>query len=408
MVRFTPPPFFSVKGVPFFLYCKKMSVETETTIDNLAEEKVEKRQQQQATDDMKQELKKMHAILLESSLSIKPSLPLPLLTSASASSGSGSMKPKFSSSSSTDHNLSLVQARNVFCKVKRKYDADGKEIVSTTNSIKSLSISTGEYGKLELELSLSWREVIMPERQEYFPKLIENLNTEHTKLIEQAEGKNIFPSKKQIFASLNAVRPESVKVVILDQEPYHTLGMADGFAFSVLKDCAVEDFPPSLKNIFAEVKRNYPDSLDPEHGHLRSWADQGVLLLNTTLTVSEGSPGSHEKFGWDPFVTAVLKYLDKRGSHLVFMLWGSHAKNKCTKDKVINGKKHLVLQAAHPSPRGAGAFSSFANCKHFIKANEHLKKYNKVPIKWLPKKPILTTSTSTLLPTLSIPNFVSF
>ena len=212
----------------------------------------------------------------------------------------------------------------------------------------------------------------------YWGRLIENLNEQH------AAGKKIFPPKELIFDAFNVCPFEKIKVVIIGQDSYHGKGpdgvaQATGLSFSVPLG---QPIPPSLERIYRELKSDtaaHPTGTEyktPTHGCLRRWADQGVLLLNATLTVNEGEPNSHESFGWSQFTDAVVKYLSSKGSHFVFMLWGSFAQKKCAS---VNQKRHCVLKAPHPSPKSPGCF---LGCKHFSKANTYLKSVDKDPILW--------------------------
>ncbi|KAF6002316.1 hypothetical protein F1559_004304 [Cyanidiococcus yangmingshanensis] len=202
---------------------------------------------------------------------------------------------------------------------------------------------------------------------------------------ERAQGKRIFPPANLIFHAFQRCPLEEVKVVIIGQDPYHNVGQAHGLCFSVPQGVPP---PPSLLNIYAELAREYPES-DPEpfrppaHGCLEAWADQGVLLLNAVLTVEAHKPGSHAKHGgWQKFTDEVIRILDGRrlcGQHgLVFMLWGNYAKEKCSH---VNGSRHLVLQAAHPSPMAASRGGWFG-CNHFRRANEYLQAQGYEPIRW--------------------------
>ncbi len=185
--------------------------------------------------------------------------------------------------------------------------------------------------------------------------------------------KLIFPKPSEYFAALENTPFEKVKVVILGQDPYHGPGQAHGLCFSVRPGVAV---PPSLQNIYKELKADVGFEI-PKHGHLVSWAKQGVLLLNATLTVEAGKAGSHQKKGWEQFTDQVIACLNQQRSGLVFMLWGSFAQEK---GKVIDRNRHLVLTAPHPSP--LSAHRGFLGCHHFSKANEYLKKHGQTPIDW--------------------------
>jgi len=190
---------------------------------------------------------------------------------------------------------------------------------------------------------------------------------------EKNAGKNIFPPGSLIFNALNSTPFDKVKVVILGQDPYHGPGQAHGLCFSVMPGVP---FPPSLLNIFKELK----DSLGidiPTHGCLQSWADQGVLLLNATLTVQQNQAGSHQGRGWEIFTDAVVKALNEQREGLVFLLWGSYAQRK---GSFIDTHRHLVLCSAHPSP--LSAHRGFLGNKHFLKTNEYLQSKGQAPIHW--------------------------
>ncbi|MEM7662500.1 MAG: uracil-DNA glycosylase [Pseudomonadota bacterium] len=189
----------------------------------------------------------------------------------------------------------------------------------------------------------------------------------------QQSGAVVFPPAEQIFAAFNLTPFETVKVVILGQDPYHGADQAMGLSFSVPNGVRS---PPSLKNIFKEIEADI-GSLSLKNGDLTPWARQGVFLLNTSLTVEEGRPGSHAKLGWSPFTDAAVSALSAGRDHLVFMLWGAHAQKK---QVLIDSQKHLVLSAAHPSP--LSAYRGFFGCGHFSKANSWLEKQGVAPIVW--------------------------
>ncbi|MDQ6996942.1 MAG: uracil-DNA glycosylase, partial [Mariprofundus sp.] len=166
-----------------------------------------------------------------------------------------------------------------------------------------------------------------------------------------------------------------VKIVILGQDPYHGPNQAHGLSFSVPVG---EKIPPSLRNIYKELASDSELAVHtPEHGCLSHWADQGVLLLNAILTVEANQPGSHQKQGWEQFTDAIIRQLNQRRQHLVFMLWGKYAQDK---GKVIDSNRHLVLQTTHPSP--LSAYRGFLGCGHFSKANTWLIEHDKTPIHW--------------------------
>lgn len=204
-------------------------------------------------------------------------------------------------------------------------------------------------------------------QQEYMQKLRDFLVTriEHQTVI--------YPPGAQVFNALNATDFEDVRVVILGQDPYHGPGQAHGFCFSVLPGVRI---PPSLANIYREIQSDL--GIAPaSHGFLQSWAEQGVLLLNSVLTVERGQAGSHQGKGWEAFTDAVVQALNDDREGLVFMLWGSYAMKK---GAFIDRSKHLVLKAPHPSP--LSAYRGFLGCGHFSSANEYLTKQNLAPIDW--------------------------
>jgi uracil-DNA glycosylase len=187
-------------------------------------------------------------------------------------------------------------------------------------------------------------------------------------------GKAVYPKGGDIFNALNTTPFSNVKVVILGQDPYHGEGQAHGLSFSVPQGVRK---PPSLMNIFKEIEAEYGVKM-PQSGNLEGWARQGVLLLNATLTVEQDNAGSHQGKGWEEFTDAVIRTLNDRHEHLVFMLWGSYAQKK---GAFIDRGKHLVLQAPHPSP--LSAHRGFLGCGHFKKANDYLEDKGRAPIDWM-------------------------
>lgn len=181
-----------------------------------------------------------------------------------------------------------------------------------------------------------------------------------------------FPPVQKMFSALELVPFDRVKVVIVGQDPYHDDGQANGLAFSVSKEQAL---PPSLRNIFAEI--NTDIGVQNTSGDLTPWADRGVLLLNTILTVSPHNPGSHANLGWEVFTSKIISELSSRRSNLVFLLWGAHAQSR---EELIDTTKHLVLKSPHPSP--LSAHKGFFGCKHFSKTNEYLTSNGKSTIDW--------------------------
>lgn len=219
------------------------------------------------------------------------------------------------------------------------------------------------------ELHLSWEEAL---RDEWQKPYIAQLNAFYRH--EYQSRKNIYPPIDLIFNALNQTPYDRVRVVIIGQDPYHGPGQAHGLAFSVPHGIAV---PPSLKNIYKELQSDL--GIPPrEHGCLESWAKQGVLLLNATLTVREGDPLSHQGKGWEQFTDAVVETLGERKEPLIFLLWGKSAEKKC---QVLKDKsQHILLTAPHPSP--LSAYHGFFGCKHFSKVNQILQKRGEHPIDW--------------------------
>ncbi len=197
-------------------------------------------------------------------------------------------------------------------------------------------------------------------------------------------GKTIYPPGPEIFAAFDHTPFDAVKVVILGQDPYHGPGQAHGLCFSVRPGVRV---PPSLLNIFKEIERDL-GAPPPDHGCLTPWADRGVLLLNSVLTVERGNAGSHRGHGWEGFTDAVIAELDRGREGLVFMLWGSHAQ---AKGRLIDGRRHCVLRAPHPSP--LSAHRGFLGCGHFSAANHYLAEHARAPVDWsLPPRTELAPS----------------
>lgn len=182
----------------------------------------------------------------------------------------------------------------------------------------------------------------------------------------------VYPGEEEVFNALKVTPFEDVKVIILGQDPYHGPNQAHGLSFSVNKGVKA---PPSLVNIFKELNTDLGCAL-PKHGYLMQWATQGVLLLNATLTVRAGSPGSHQNKGWEKFTDKIIQLISEEKEHCVFLLWGNYAKSKVP---LINASKHLVLTAAHPSPLARGAFFG---SRHFSQTNNYLKSKNLKPIDW--------------------------
>ena len=191
---------------------------------------------------------------------------------------------------------------------------------------------------------------------------------------QRAQGVSVFPSDEHLFAAFDATEFADVKVVILGQDPYHGPNQAHGLSFSVQKGVKV---PPSLRNMYKELAQSIEGFEVPEHGNLEPWARQGVLLLNTVLSVEQGKAHSHKHLGWEQFTDAVIDKLNTDRTGIVFMLWGAHAQKK---GKHINTDKHHVLTSVHPSP--LSAHRGFLGCNHFAQANELLSQQGVEPINW--------------------------
>lgn len=218
------------------------------------------------------------------------------------------------------------------------------------------------------EIEASWKEVLADAfQQDYFKHLKQFL------LQEKQVGKTIYPPGKLIFNAFNQTPWDQVKVLILGQDPYHGPGQAHGLAFSVLDGVRP---PPSLQNIFQELHDDVGFVI-PKSGNLTAWAQQGVMLLNTVLTVRAGEANSHRDQGWEIFTDTVIKRLSERKRHLVFVLWGSPAQKKRA---LIDAHHHLILTAPHPSP--LSAHRGFLGCRHFSKINFYLQQHQMTPINW--------------------------
>lgn len=220
-----------------------------------------------------------------------------------------------------------------------------------------------------VKIAPSWNTQLQNEFDKpYFHELI--LFIKHQKGL----GKVIYPPGNEIFAAFNETSFENTKVVVIGQDPYHGAGQAHGLCFSVNKNIPI---PPSLQNIYKELHTDIAGFDMPQHGDLHAWAQQGILLLNATLTVEKDKAGSHQGKGWEQFTDSVIKHLATKKQNLVFILWGKFAQSK---SGLIDGSKHLILMAAHPSP--FSAYNGFFGCKHFSKTNEYLTTHGLSPINW--------------------------
>lgn len=217
-------------------------------------------------------------------------------------------------------------------------------------------------------ITKNWYEKLQPEfESESYKKLEEFLTHEY-------QTKTIYPEPKDVFNAINLVKYDAVKVVIIGQDPYHNPKQAHGLSFSVEKDISI---PPSLQNIYKELKSDLGCYI-PNNGNLTKWAKQGVLLLNSVLTVEQNKPNSHKGKGWEKITGKIIELLNQREDPIIFLLWGGNAKSL---GKNIDKNKHYILSAVHPSPMSANQGGWFG-CKHFSQINEILEKLGKAPIDW--------------------------
>lgn len=220
---------------------------------------------------------------------------------------------------------------------------------------------------MDIKLEASWKKVLESEfGKPYFSALTEKVRAAYV------QG-SVYPSPKLVFHALDLCPFDTVRVVILGQDPYHGAGQAHGLSFSVPEGIRI---PPSLKNIYKEIT----DDLGiptPSSGNLEHWATQGVLLLNATLTVQNGQPASHQGWGWETFTDAIIKTISDNKEHVVFLLWGNYAR---AKKSLIDSDRHLILEATHPSP--FSAHSGFLGSKHFSQTNSYLEEHGQPPINW--------------------------
>jgi len=220
---------------------------------------------------------------------------------------------------------------------------------------------------MNVRIDDTWREVLQPEFDKpYFELLTSFVRHEY-------QTKQCFPPARLIFNAFDSCPFPRVRVVIIGQDPYHDVGQAHGLCFSVNDGVAI---PPSLENIYKELNRDLGKPI-PQSGNLQHWAEQGVLLLNATLTVEAHRAGSHQNKGWEELTDAAIRALNERREHIVFMLWGSYAQRK---GQFIDRKRHLVLTAPHPSP--LSAYRGFIGCGHFSAANKYLIQHGLQPIEW--------------------------
>ncbi len=215
---------------------------------------------------------------------------------------------------------------------------------------------------------MTWQEIIENEKQKAYYLKLEN------EIDKRYENSIVFPEKQNIFKAFDLTKIENLKVVILGQDPYHGFGQAQGLSFSTPKEIKN---PPSMVNILKEINSDLQKKSFCEDGDLTPWAKDGVLLLNTILTVEESLPKSHHNLGWEIFTDNIIKYISDNCDGVVFLLWGSPA---IAKSKLIDTKKHHILSAPHPSP--LSSYRGFFGCKHFSKTNEILKNLGKKEINW--------------------------
>ncbi len=220
----------------------------------------------------------------------------------------------------------------------------------------------------QFQIENGWKEKLLPEFQKEYMKSLNSFLAD-----EYASGKTIYPKENEVFQALNKTDFKDVKVVIIGQDPYHGPGQAHGMCFSVKPGVKI---PPSLRNIYKELKNDL--GIEPaEHGYLEHWANQGVLLLNTVLTVEESKAHSHQKKGWEKFTDKIIQLINDERENIVFLLWGSPAQKKASK---VDPKRHFILECPHPSP--LSAHRGFLGSGHFSKTNKFLKSKGLREIDW--------------------------
>jgi len=239
------------------------------------------------------------------------------------------------------------------------------EIITDKNSTEKYVF---EFASSTINIGSSWSEILTSEsKKPYFKKLSQFVSKERSQY-------TIYPPLQDVFSWTLHHKLEQIKVVILGQDPYHGPNQAHGLCFSVQKNVK---FPPSLRNIFKLLSKEYEEFAIPQHGDLTSWAKQGVLLLNAVLTVRSSKANSHKDKGWEKFTDAIISHVSKKSKNVVFMLWGNYAQKKGAN---ICKKSHLVLKSVHPSP--LSAHNGYFQCAHFTKANQYLKENQREPINW--------------------------
>ena len=218
-------------------------------------------------------------------------------------------------------------------------------------------------------MNTSWNDILETEKEKpYYQEMMTHIKEA------RSQGKKIFPKEENVFTAFSLTPFNNVTVVILGQDPYHGEGQAHGLSFSVLPGVKI---PPSLRNMYKELAEDIEGFIPPTHGYLESWAEQGVLLLNTVLTVEESQAHSHAKLGWETFTDSIIEQLNEKKEGIIFLLWGAHAQKKGIN---IDAMKHSILVAPHPSPLSARR--GFFGCQHFSKTNELLREKNLSEINW--------------------------
>jgi uracil-DNA glycosylase len=226
------------------------------------------------------------------------------------------------------------------------------------------------FSKLAQALDNSWLKFLEPEFEKPYMRSLHKFLEGELK-----SGKTLYPPMPEVFEAFHATPFDQLRVLILGQDPYHGPGQAHGLSFSVPVD---QKIPPSLRNIYKELERDFQQQA-PSHGCLKSWAEQGVLLLNACLTVEQAKAGAHQKKGWETFTDAVIQHISEGRPRVVFVLWGAYAQKK---RGLIDESRHLVLTAPHPSP--LSAHRGFIGCGHFSKVNQDLQARGQTPINWMP------------------------
>jgi uracil-DNA glycosylase len=222
--------------------------------------------------------------------------------------------------------------------------------------------------KINVQIDETWKDILSEEFQSDYFHLLKQF------LVKEKETQTVYPPSPLIFSAFNKTPFDKVKVVILGQDPYHGVGQAHGLCFSVPEGIPI---PPSLINIFKELSKDINIDI-PQNGNLEKWANEGVLLLNATLTVRAHQAGSHQKKGWEQFTDAVISQISEKKENIVFILWGNYAQSKI---KLIDQNKHFVIKSVHPSPLSANR-GGFFGTKPFSKANTYLKSKNIKPVNW--------------------------